>query len=84
MRITITIPDELAAEVQSRGLNPETYVEELLARQLNPSSAPPLSREERMANLEKFLKAMAASSEKIPPMPDEAFTRESFYSDDRD
>jgi len=80
MRITITIPDEFAAEAKSRGLNPETYVEELLAKQFAPPAAP-LSREERKANLEKFLQGIAAYSEKVPPLSDEAFTRESFYRD---
>jgi|BogFormECP03_OM2_1039629.scaffolds.fasta_scaffold30585_1 hypothetical protein len=81
MRITITIPDEFAAEVQSRGLNPETYVEDLLAKQLVPPSSPPLSKEERMANLEKFFRGISAHTENVPPLPDEAFTRESFYRD---
>lgn len=80
MRITITIPDELAAEVQSRGLNPETYVEEFLAKQFVPSSSP-FSKEERMANLEKFFRGISAHSENVPPLPDEAFARESFYRD---
>jgi hypothetical protein len=35
----------------------------------------------KLANLEKFFEEMAAHSDKIPLLPDEAFTRESFYQD---
>ena len=37
-------------------------------------------REPRMS-IEEFLDAMASHSDKIPVLPDEAFTRESFYQD---
>lgn len=32
-------------------------------------------------DIETFLTEMAANSEKLPQLPDEAFTRESFYQD---
>jgi len=32
-------------------------------------------------NIEEFLQKMSAHSDKIPQLPDEAFTRESFYQD---
>jgi hypothetical protein len=32
-------------------------------------------------NMEEFLQKMAEFSDKIPRLPDEAFTRESFYQD---
>jgi hypothetical protein len=31
--------------------------------------------------MEAFFKAMAANSDKLPQLPDEAFTRERFYQD---
>jgi hypothetical protein len=31
--------------------------------------------------MEEFFRVMAAHSDKIPQLPDEAFTRESFYRD---
>jgi hypothetical protein len=80
MRITITIPDELAAEVRSRGVTPETYVEQLLAEKVVPTPAE-ISTEERLADLERFFAEMAVFSKKLPSLPDEAFTRESFYRD---
>jgi hypothetical protein len=41
------------------------------------SSAPA----ERKMDMEAFIRGMAAHSDKIPQLPDEAFTRESFYQD---
>ena len=80
MQITIEIPDELAAQVQARGLTPERYVETLIedAARTVPLLLPPAKP--RM-DMEQFFDAMAAHSDKIPKLPDEAFTRESFYQD---
>jgi len=71
---------QLAAEARARGLSPESYVEQLIAeRTAKPASqAGPANR---LASLEKFFDEMAAHAEKIPLLPDEAFTRESFYQD---
>jgi hypothetical protein len=78
MQVTVTIPDELAAQVQSRGLTPESYVEHLLAEQLLQKTATPrLSLEEFDASLDE----LAQYSEKIPVLPDEALSRESLYQD---
>jgi hypothetical protein len=82
MQITVEIPDELVAKVQARGLTPEIYVRNLIedAERDAPLPLPRRLREPRMS-IEEFLKAMAANSDKIPVLPDEAFTRESFYQD---
>lgn len=80
MQITVEIPDELAAQVQARGLTPESYVRGLIedaVRVQTTSSAPA----ERKMDMEAFIRGMAAHSDKIPQLPDEAFTRESFYQD---
>jgi hypothetical protein len=80
MQITIEIPDELAAKAQARGLTPERYVQALVedAARTVPLPLPPAKP--RM-DMEQFFEAMAANSDKIPQLPDEAFTRESFYQD---
>ena len=78
MRITVAIPDEIAAQAEALGLTPEEYVEKLVAEQASVSS-PVKTKEERLADLEKFFTEMSRNSEKIPHLPDEAFTRESFY-----
>ncbi len=58
----------------------ETYVQGLIAEQSVPRQfeAVPVNR---IANLEKFFDEMAAHSDKIPQLPEEAFTRKSFYQD---
>jgi hypothetical protein len=80
MQITVDIPDELAAKVQARGLTPESYVRGLIEDAERSAPVPIHLREPRMS-IEEFLEAMAANSDKIPVLPDEAFTRESFYQD---
>ena len=80
MQITVAIPDEVAARVQARGLTPENYVENLIddaARMASAKPTPFRSKNEMQA----FFREMAANSEKLPRLPDEALTRECFYQD---
>ena len=80
MQITIEISDELAAKAQARGLTPESYVRSMLddAERSAPLPLPPAKPK---MDMEEFFQAMSAYSGKIPQLPDEAFTRESFYQD---
>jgi hypothetical protein len=82
MQITVTIPDEFAAQVQARGMNPESYVESLIedAARTAATTSVPVRPKDKM-DMETFLQKMAAFSDRIPQLPDEAFTRESFYAD---
>jgi hypothetical protein len=80
MQITIEIPDELAAKAEARGLTPESYVRSLIEDAVGTSPLPLPPAKPRM-DMERFFEAMAAHSDKIPQLPDEAFTRESFYQD---
>jgi hypothetical protein len=80
MEITVTIPDEVAAEARARGLTPESYVEGLVADK-GMVTGTAKTREQRRADIERFIEEISANSENIPRLPDEAFTRESFYSD---
>lgn len=79
MQVTVNIPDELAAQVQSRGLTPQSYVERLLAEQVSQEMAPvpKLSLEEFEASLDE----LTQYSDKIPLLPDAALSRESLYQD---
>jgi len=80
MQITLEIPDELAAQAEARGMTPESYVRSLVADAVRSAPLPiPAAKPKR--DLEAFFRAMAANSEKIPQLPDEAFTRASFYQD---
>ena len=78
MQVTVTIPDEFAAQVQASGLNAETYVRSLVddAVRSAPMALPPAKPK---MDMQTFLREMTAFSDKIPQLPDEAFTRESFY-----
>lgn len=79
MQVTVEIPDELAAQVQARGLTPENYVRNLI-EDAALGARTPHSGQPRMSMAE-FLEKMAENSANIPQLPDEAFTRESFYRD---
>ncbi len=68
----------LAAEARSRGLSLEQYVQSLLQQQL-PSPAP--RRKPTMKEFEAALDCVAAHSEKVPELPDEALGREGIYGD---
>lgn len=74
------IEAQLAAEAQAHGLGPERYVEQLIAERTAKPHVQ-AGAASRLAALEKFFEEMAAHSDKIPHLPDEAFTRESFYQD---
>jgi hypothetical protein len=78
MQISVTIPDQLAAQAESRGVPVDAYVRELLEQAA--AGGPPVpprgrSREE----IEAFFAAMAEGSESLPLLPTESFTRGSFY-----
>jgi hypothetical protein len=80
MQVTIEIPDEVAAKAEARGMTPESYVRSLIDDAVRSTPEPLHLREPRMS-MEEFVEAMAANSDRIPVLPDEAFTRESFYQD---
>jgi hypothetical protein len=80
MQVTIEIPDEVAAKAEARGMTPESYVRSLIDDAVRSTPEPVRLREPRMS-MEEFLEAMAANSDRIPVLPDEAFTRKSFYQD---
>ena len=80
MEIKVKIPDELAAQAEARGLTIEHYVQGLLAQR-----APGLSNARRLRSSEEvraWLDSLTQFSDKIPQLPEEAFTRESFYQDE--
>jgi hypothetical protein len=80
MHIMVDIPDELVAKVQARGLTPESYVRGLIENAERSAPLPIPPAKPRM-DMKEFLDKMAEFSDKIPQLPDDAFTRESFYQD---
>jgi hypothetical protein len=79
MRITINIPDELAADVAARGLTPEGYVQGLIAERAAKLHSSPDGREQSLEEFEASLDRLTRYSDKIPSLPIEAFSRESIY-----
>lgn len=80
MRVTVTIPDQIVIEAQARGLPVEVYVQNLVeeaGRKSLSSSHSPRAPEQ----IEAFFEAMAEGSRRLPALPTESFTRESFYQD---
>jgi hypothetical protein len=80
MRITVDIPDEFVAQAKARGLTPEDYVKTLVedAGRNGNANLPPSKPK---MDIQTFIRGMASFSEKIPQLPHEAYTRESFYQD---
>jgi len=80
MQITVEIPDDLATQVRARGLTPEGYIRALVEEAVRTAHQTLAPAEPKM-DIETFIRGMASFSEKIPQLPDEAYTRESFYRD---
>jgi post-segregation antitoxin (ccd killing protein) len=79
MEIKVVVPDELAEQARARGLQPEAYAEQILARQV----ASQLAVTRQAPTPEQFrawLESMAQFSDKIPPLP-ETISREWIYQD---
>lgn len=79
MEIRVNIPDELAAQARARGLQPEAYVEEILAQQVG-SQAVGTRRVRTPEEIRAWLDSLAQFSDKIPPLP-ETISREWIYED---
>lgn len=73
------IEARLAAEAEARGVGVETYVQNILEQAVTNGST--AGRRRTREEMQSFYDALAAHSDKIPQLPDEAFTRESFYQD---
>ena len=80
MQITVDIPDDFAAQAKARGLTPEDYVRSLVESAVHSDPARTSPRHSQR-EMDDFFRGMAQYSDKIPALPDEAYTRESFYRD---
>lgn len=82
MQIIIEIPDEMVSQARALGLTPEDHVQNLLFRS-DPKATPlpAFKKNRKKFSIEEFFQGMAANSENLPILPEEAFTRESFYQD---
>ena len=78
MEIRVKVPDELAAQAQTRGVRVEVYVEEILARQVARPAADTHPRTPEQ--IRAWLDALAQFSDRIPPLP-ETISRDWIYQD---
>jgi hypothetical protein len=69
----------LQAEARAKGLSLEKAASELLKEALSGSTLP--SGQISVEEFHRMLDAMAKGSEKLPDLPTESFSRESFYED---
>jgi post-segregation antitoxin (ccd killing protein) len=79
MEIKVNVPDELAAQARARGLQPEAYAEEILARQIDTRSAV-TGQARTPEEFHAWIDSVAQFSDKIPPLP-ETISREWIYQD---
>ena len=82
MTITINIKPEIEAELtrqaEIHGMDVPAYAASLLGQAAKPPQ-PDVDRD--LGKFEKSLDRIAQFSDKIPALPDEAFSRESLYRD---
>lgn len=79
MKISVKVPDELAARANALGLALEAYVEQILMEQIvEPKTESPTPRSQQ--EIRAWLDSLAQFSDKIPPLP-ENITREWIYQD---
>lgn len=71
--------ERLKTEALAKGLSLEELAEQLLSEALSERASP----RGRMSvdEFHRMLNAMAEGSEKLPDLPTESFSRESFYED---
>ena len=81
MEITVHVRPEiesrLVAAAQARGLDVEAYAESVLEDAAQQER--PLGQKQSLEEFQASLDALAQFSDKIPSLPIEAFSRESFY-----
>ena len=70
----------LEAQARSHGVEKGEFVKNLIENAVSETLTPP-RRSGPSRDMEAFFKGMAAHSDEIPVLPEEAFTRESFYQD---
>ncbi len=81
MDLTLHVTSETAQRLadQAHGMDLATYAESLLEK--TAASEDLTHRAKTRREIDAFFAAMSENSEKLPQLPDEAFTRQSFYED---
>jgi hypothetical protein len=72
------VEERLQQAAAARGLNAEAYAVQVIESAVKP---PRMEKHLSEEQLESFLSTMTRLGKDIPPLPDYAYTRESFYED---
>ena len=80
MQVTVDIPDELVARIEADGTSVSRFAQSAVDEKL-PSETATSDAADRVTSMRAFLQEMAQFSDRIPVLPDYAYTRESFYED---
>lgn len=73
------IEAQLVADAQARGVEPSVYAGSVLERAYLQGGSPRPARTPQQVR--EWLDSLAQFSARIPQLPEEAFSRESFYRD---
>jgi hypothetical protein len=77
MQVTLTIPDELAAQAKDRGVPLDVYVLGLIGQ----ASPQPAKRKRTVEEFHAWLEEFTQYSAKMPLLSDEAISRQAIYED---
>ena len=77
MQVTLTIPDELAAQAKDRGIPLDVYVLGLIEQ----AAPQPHKRKRTAEEFHAWLGEFTQYTEKMPLLSDEAISREAIYED---
>lgn len=76
------VEEQLRREAEQQGMASETYARQLLEERLLPAQELPFwARASREEWLQAFNEWMDSHDANLPPLPDEAYNRESFYGE---
>jgi hypothetical protein len=80
VQLSPEVEAHIRAQARAQGIEAASYLRSLIE---NAIRATPITSRRPGAprDMEAFFAAMAANSDELPRLPDEAFTRESFYQD---
>jgi hypothetical protein len=78
VQLTPDTEARVQAHARAQGISAESLVQKLIEDAIRPVVP---RRSGPAQDMDAFFQAMAANSDKFPVLPDEAFTRKSFYSD---
>ena len=80
VQVTLTIPNELAAQANARGVPLEVYVQDLID-QATPKAPDSSTRRRTVGEFHAWLEEFTQYSGKMPLLSDEAISREVIYED---